>query len=86
MSTMPQTIRSVEDRVRLSSMQPATGKHATALSRLKAPFHLLTGLFVSPLLALLAVLGFFVVLGDFVWFRVRDLRHGHSQPKGLWEF
>jgi hypothetical protein len=47
---------------------------------------MLTGLLLSPLLVLLAMLGFLVVVADFAWFRLRDLRDGHPEPKGLWEF
>jgi hypothetical protein len=32
------------------------------------------------------MLGFLVVVADFAWFRLRDLRDGHPEPKGLWEF
>jgi hypothetical protein len=56
------------------------------LSRLKTPLRLLAGLLLSPVLLLVGIFGFLVVLSDFAFFRLRDLRHGHPHPKGLWEF
>jgi len=87
MSTMPQPIHSVEDIVPLSGAHRAVSSKIVAdVSRLKAPLRLLIGLFLTPLLLVLAMLGFLVVLADFAWFRLRDVRDGHPQPKGLWEF
>jgi len=87
MSTMSQPIQTVEDIVPFSDPRPAVGtKSPAGLSRLKAPLRMLTGLLLSPLLVLLAMLGFLVVVADFAWFRLRDLRDGHPEPKGLWEF
>jgi hypothetical protein len=87
MSTMSQPIQTVEDIVPFADARPAVSSEKSAgLSRLKAPLRMLTGLLLSPVLLLLAMLGFLVVLADFAWFRLRDIRDGHPLPKGLWEF
>jgi len=87
MSTMSQPIQSVEDIVPLPSARPTPGSNRpSGFSRLKTPLRLLAGLLLSPLLLLVAIFGFLVVLSDFAFFRLRDLRHGHPHPKGLWEF
>jgi hypothetical protein len=86
MSTMSQTIPSVEDLVPHSDAQRTVdSKIASDVSRLN-PLRAFAGLLVLPLLMLLAMLGFLVVLADFSWFRLRNLRDGRPQPKGLWEF
>jgi hypothetical protein len=87
MSTMSQPIQTVEDIVPFSDARPTVGsKGSPSLSRLKRPLRMLASLCLSPLLILLAMLGFLVVVADFAWFRLRDLRDGHPEPKGLWEF
>jgi hypothetical protein len=87
MSTMSQPIQTVEDLVPFSDPGPTVDSESSAsLSRLKAPLRMLTGLLLTPVLLLLAMLGFLVVLADFAWFRLRDIRDGHPLPKGLWEF
>jgi len=87
MSTMSQPIQSVEDIAPLSDALPIPGSNwAASFSRLKAPLRLFTGLLLSPVLLFVAMLGFLVVLADFAWFRLQDLRDGHPHPKGLWEF
>jgi hypothetical protein len=87
MSTMSQSFQTVEDIVPLVGPRRTVGsKVAADFSRLKTPARLLAGLFLAPLLLVLALLGFLVVLADFAWFRLRDVRDGHPQPKGLWEF
>ncbi len=87
MSTMSQPIQTVEDRVPLFDARRTVGtKIAADFSRLKAPLRILAGLFLFPVLLLLAMLGFLVVLADFAWFRLRNIRDGHPLPKGLWEF
>jgi len=87
MGTMSQPIQTVEDIVPLSDHQRTIGSKIIAdFRRLKTPLRLLTALFLSPLLLIVAILGFLVVVADFAWFRLRDVRDGHPQPKGLWEF
>ncbi len=87
MSTMSQPIQSADDIVPLSDARPTARSNRMAdFSRLKTPLRLLAGLLLSPLLVLVAMFGFLVVLSDFAFFRLRDLRHGHPHPKGLWEF
>jgi hypothetical protein len=87
MSTMSQPIQTVEDLVPPSDVRQTVGHKIVAdFSRLKGPLRMLTGLLLTPLLVLLAMLGFLVVLADFACFRLRDLRDGHPEPKGLWEF
>ncbi len=87
MSTMSQPIQTVEDIVPLSNARLAPGNQIAAdLRSLKVPLRMITGLFLSPLLLLVALLGFLVVLTDFAFFRLRDIRDGHPRPKGLWEF
>jgi len=84
---MSQPIQSVEDIVSLPGVRPAPDTdRSTGFNRLKTPLRLLAGLLLSPLLLLVAMFGFLVVLSDFAFFRLRDLRHGHPHPKGLWEF
>jgi len=87
MSTMSQPIQSADDIVPLSDPRPIARSNRTPdLSRLKTPLRLLAGLLLSPVLLLVGIFGFLVVLSDFAFFRLRDLRHGHPHPKGLWEF
>jgi hypothetical protein len=86
MSTMSQPIQTVEDIVPLPDTRPLVDSTTTDLSRLKRPLRMLSGLLLFPVLVLLATLGFLVVVADFAWFRLRDLRDGHPEPKGLWEF
>ncbi len=87
MSTMTQPIQTVEDIVPVSGTQRTLGSQIKAdLRRLKSFVNLLTGVFVAPMLLLLAIFGFLVVLGDFAWFRLRNVRSGNSKSKGLWEF
>jgi hypothetical protein len=87
MSTMSQPIQTVEDRVPLFDARQTVGsKIAADFSRLKTPLRMFTGLFLFPLLLLLAMLGFLVVLADFACFRLGDIRAGHPAAKGLWEF
>ena len=87
MSTMSQPIQTVEDIVPLPDARPIVDSATTTgLSRLKRPLRMLSGLLLSPLLVLLAMLGFLVVVADFAWFRLRDHRKGHPPAKGLWEF
>jgi hypothetical protein len=52
----------------------------------KVAFKSLSALLLAPLLLAITVVGFVVVLADFAWFRLRELRSGHPEPKGLWEF
>jgi hypothetical protein len=87
MSTMSQTIQTVEDVLPFPAPRPTVDREKSAgLSRLKAPLRMLTGLLLAPVFLLLAMLGFLVVLADFAWFRLRDIRDGHPVAKGLWEF
>jgi hypothetical protein len=87
MSTMSQPLPAVEDRMTIAAPQPDAVIHPLAgLRRLHAPLRMLIGLLVAPLLLVAALLSFVVVLADFAFFRLRDLRAGHPQPKGLWEF
>jgi hypothetical protein len=87
MSTMSQPLQAVEDIVPLSGRQPAAPSDIFAgLRRLKTPLRMLASLLVLPLLLAAALLSFVVVLADFAFFRLRDHRNGHPQPKGLWEF
>jgi hypothetical protein len=86
MSTMSQPIQAVENIVPLTHPQPAgTSNRFTGFRRL-ASLRLLASLIVLPLLLVAAALSFLVILADFAFFRLRDLRNGHPQPKGLWEF
>lgn len=87
MSTMFHPLQPAQEAGAISSVEAASeSQPGIVLNGLRSTFRLLTALFVSPLLVLLAIVGFFVVLGDFAWFRLRDVRHGHPHPKGLWEF
>ena len=86
MSTMSQPIQSVEDLVPLSDPSRAAGSKTTRAAGVLNPLRMVVGLLALPVLVLVAMLGFLVVLADFTWFRLRDVRNGHPQPKGLWEF
>ena len=87
MSTMSQPIEPVDRRVPLFDARPTVLRKITAdVARLKTPLRILASLLLSPALVLLAFVGFLVVLADFAWFRLRDLRDGHPSPKRLWEF
>ena len=85
MSTMS-PIHTVEDIVPLSNAPSNANSQIAGLNSLKAPVRMGIGLLLSPLLVLVAMLGFLVVLADFACFRLQDVRDGHPQPKGLWEF
>ena len=94
MSAMSQQLQigeDIEDRVPLPETPlPAeliAGKDLTGSSSpLKALLKILAALLLFPLLLIIASVGFLVVLADFSWFRLREIRYGHPQPKGLWEF
>jgi len=87
MSTMSQPIQTVEDIVPLSNAPSTANTQPTAgLNSLKAPLRMLAGLLLSPLLVLVTMFGFLVVLTDFAFFRLQDVRDGHPHAKGLWEF
>jgi hypothetical protein len=87
MSTMSQPIQTVEDIVPLSTTPAGSSPlSTTGLNSLKAPLRMLAGVVLSPVLILAAMFGFLVVLADFAFFRLQDVRDGHPHPKGLWEF
>jgi hypothetical protein len=84
---MSQPIQTVEDIVPVSNAaSSADTKVTSGHNSLNAPLRALAGLLLSPLLLVVATFGFLVVLADFAFFRLQDLRNGHPQPKGLWEF
>jgi hypothetical protein len=87
MSAMSQQLQIGEDIVPIPETQRIAGKDLPASSSpLKALLRILGALLLSPLLMVIALAGFLVVLADFCWFRLREIRYGHPQPKGLWEF
>ena len=87
MSAMSQQLQIGEDIVPIPVTQPLTRQDPHAGSNpLKTLLRILGTLLVSPLLLVVAVGGFLIVLADFTWFRLREIRYGHPQPKGLWEF
>jgi len=87
MSTMPQPIQAEDGRISVSDPQPIiSGDSFAGLRRLKTPLRIFAGLLVVPVLLIAAILSFVVVLADFAFFRLRDRRNGHPEPKGLWEF
>jgi hypothetical protein len=87
MSAMSQQLQIGEDIVPIPVTQPLTRKDLHAASNpFKTLLRILGTLLVSPLLLVVAVGGFLIVLADFTWFRLREIRYGHPQPKGLWEF
>jgi hypothetical protein len=87
MSAMSQQLQIGEDIVPIPVTQPLTRQDLDAGSNpLKTLLRMLGTLLVSPLLLVIALVGFVVVLADFTWFRLREIRYGHPQPKGLWEF
>jgi hypothetical protein len=85
---MSQPINADEDTVSPSEAQPTVSADDPlgGFNHLKTPLRMLVGLLVSPLLFLAALLSFLAVLTDFAFFRLRNLRDGHPEPKGLWEF
>jgi hypothetical protein len=87
MSAMSQQLQIGEDIVPIPVTQPLTRKDLhTGSNPFKTLLRILGTLLVSPLLLVVAVGGFLIVLADFTWFRLREIRYGHPQPKGLWEF
>jgi hypothetical protein len=84
---MSQTIQIVEDTVPLSVPHPVVaGEIFAGFRRLRPLVRLLPSLIVLPLLLVAASLSFLVILADFAFFRLRHLRNGRPQQKGLWEF
>jgi hypothetical protein len=65
-----------------SNPQPATRLYRALRTLLKTAASLL----LLPLLLALSLISFTLVFADFLCFRLQDLRQGHPQPKGLWEF
>ena len=65
-----------------STPQPAARLFRTLRTLLKTAASLL----LLPLLLALSLISFLLVFADFLCFRLQDLRQGHPQPKGLWEF
>jgi hypothetical protein len=95
MSAMSQQLQigeDIEDTAHIPETQPPAAEliagkdlHASS-SHLNALLKILGALLLSPLLLVIALVGFLIVLADFCWFRLREIRYGHPQPKGLWEF
>jgi uncharacterized membrane protein len=52
------------------------------LAVLKTAATAIVGTLLLPIIAI----GFLVVFADYAWFRLREVRYGHPEPKGLWEF
>jgi hypothetical protein len=87
MSVMSQQLQIGEDIVPIPESQPIAGKDLSAgLYPFKTALKILATLLLAPLLLVVALAGFLVVLADFCWFRLREIRYGHPEPKGLWEF
>jgi hypothetical protein len=87
MSVMLQQFEIGEDIVPIPESQPLAGDDLSADSHpVKAALRILATLLLAPLLLTVAIAGFLVVLADFCWFRLREIRYGHPEPKGLWEF
>jgi hypothetical protein len=94
MSAMSQQLQIIEGIENISFIpetqspaEPIAGKDLPAgSSHLKALLRILGALLLSPLLLAIASVGFLIVLADFCWFRLREIRYGHPEPKGLWEF
>jgi hypothetical protein len=84
---MSQQLQIGEDIVPIPESKLIVGKDLAAVAH---PFNtalkIVATLLLAPFLLPIAFLGFLVVLADFCWFRLRELRYGHPQPKGLWEF
>ncbi len=53
---------------------------------LKTALKVAATLLLTPVILVVGLAGFAIVLADFAWFRLKELRYGHPQPKGLWEF
>jgi hypothetical protein len=84
---MSQQIHLGEDPVPIPETQPPAGDDLDAPAHpFKTLLRILGTLLLAPLLLIVALVSFLVVLADFTWFRLRELRYGHPQPKGLWEF
>ena len=87
MSAMSQQLPIGEDIVPIPEIQPLAAKEPPAASHpFQTALKMLAAFLLSPVLLLIALLGFLVVLADFCWFRLREIRYGHPHPKGLWEF
>ena len=87
MSVMSQPIQDIENLMPVSDPPPRASDDTTSSThRFKTLLRMLGGALLLPLLLLAAVCSFLFVLADFAFFRLRDLRNGHPEPKGLWEF
>ncbi len=87
MSVLFQQFEIGEDIVPFLEAQPIAGKELRDGSHpFKAALKILATLLLSPVLLTIALAGFLVVLADFTWFRAKEIRYGHPEPKGLWEF
>jgi hypothetical protein len=87
MSAMSHQLQIGEDIVSIPETQPLAGQDLAAHPHpFKTTLKLLATLLLSPLFLIVALAGFLVVLADFTWFRAREFRYGHPEPKGLWEF
>ncbi len=58
----------------------------TTSRRLKTLLKALASILFAPLLLVVGLAVFLIVVADFSYFRLREIRYGHPQPKGLWEF
>jgi hypothetical protein len=87
MSAMPHQLQIGENTVPTSAIEPLIGDDLSADSHpVKVAFKLLAALLLTPLLLAITLVSFVIVLADFARFRLRELRSGHPEPKGLWEF
>jgi hypothetical protein len=85
MSGMVQQFPELDDILPADQPQPSEGS-ATATLPWKMPVELLATGIIAPVLVAAVTLGFVVVLTDFALFRLRHIRNGRPQPKGMWEF
>jgi hypothetical protein len=95
MSDMAQQFPDIDDIVRIAEHQPQAADDLddrqdddpdAPSPPWKKPLKLLATGIIAPVLVAAATLAFLIVLTDFAFFRLRDIRNGRPQPKGLWEF
>jgi hypothetical protein len=87
MSVMSQQLQFGENTLPIPEIEPVVGKHVPASSHpFQSALKIVATLLLTPLLLIIALAGFLIVLADFTWFRLKEIRYGHPEPKGLWEF
>ena len=86
MSAMTPQLQIGENIVSIPEIDPVVDNRPASSHPLKTALKVAATLLLTPVILVVAIAGFAIVLADFTWFRLKELRYGHPQPKGLWEF